>query len=171
MPSDATAMTMEHKLIISTIRECLGKLGMQPDDVVLSESGGNTVFTIKTKDPSILIGTNGEVLSALNHLVKKMLEGVVPREEHYIIDVNGFQSKKVKSLEDQARTVAERARTFRYDIEMSPMSAYERMIVHSTLKSIPNIETESEGEGPLRHIVVRYKDPTTPQSTPNGASM
>ncbi len=156
---------MDHKLVINTVRECLGKLGVQFDDIVLSESGGNTVFTIKTNDSGVLIGTHGDALSALNHLVKKMLEGTVPREEHYVIDVNGYHQKKIKSLEDQARAVAERARTFRYDIEMSPMSAYERMIVHSTLKSIPNIETGSEGEGALRHIVVRYKDPTAPPTT------
>lgn len=153
---------MDHSLIITTIKELVTKLLVKCDDVVLSESGGNTVFTIKTQDSNLLIGTNGETLSAINHIVKKILESKIPREEHFVIDVNGFHTRKIKSLEDQARLVAERARTFRYDIELSPMTAYERMVIHSTLKDMSDIETVSHGEGKLRHIVVRYKDPSKP---------
>jgi spoIIIJ-associated protein len=156
---------MDHSLITTTITELLNKLLVKFDGIALSETGGNTVFTIKTQDAHLLTGTNGETLSAINHIVKKILETKVPRDTHYIIDVNGFHQRKIKSIEDQARVVAERARTFRYDIEMPPMTPYERMIIHSTLKTMPDIETVSHGEGKLRHIVVRYKDPTKPAAT------
>ena len=156
---------MDHSLITATITELLNKLLVKFDGISLSETGGNTVFTIKTQDAHLLTGTNGETLSAINHIVKKILETKIPREAHYIIDVNGFHQRKIKSIEDQARVVAERARTFRYDIEMPPMTPYERMIIHSTLKTMPDIETVSHGEGSLRHIVVRYKDPTKPADT------
>jgi spoIIIJ-associated protein len=95
-----------------------------------------------------------------------MLEKTLPRDVHFVIDVNGYHQKKIKSLEDQARLVAERARTFRYDVELPPMTAYERMIVHSTLKEMPDIQTMSHGEGPLRHIVVRFIDPSAKVEQP-----
>ncbi len=155
---------MDTNLVILTIKTCLEKLGIHFDDVAVSESAGNTVFTVRTSESGVLIGTRGEALSALNHVVKKMLEKQLPHDAHFIVDVNGYHVRHIKSLEDQARLVAERARTFRYDIELSPMSAYERMIVHSTLKGIPDVETISHGEGKLRHIVVRYKDPAAPKS-------
>ena len=37
------------------------------------------------------------------------------------------------------------------------------VITPSTLKEMPDIETASHGEGPLRHIVVRYIDPSQPK--------
>lgn len=158
---------MDSELIKKTITELLEKLGLPVDEVSVSELGGSTVFAIKTPESGKLIGTHGEALSALNHLVKKMLEDKIPREEHFTVDVNGYHARKVRSLEDQARLVAERARTFRYDVELSPMSSYERMIIHSTLKDMPDIETISHGEGHLRHIVVRYRDPGAAQAEPS----
>lgn len=156
---------METDDIRTTLKEVLDKLHIPCEAIDVSELGGSTFFSIQTPDSGILIGTRGETLSAFNHLVKKILEKSVPHDFHYVIDVNGYQAKKIKALEDQARLVAERARTFRYDIELDPMSSYERMIIHSTLKEMPDIETTSLGEGPLRHIVVRYKDQnsTTPE--------
>ena len=159
-----TARTMEqtNALIEAAIRDMLGRLGIPFTDIVASPSQGTTVFTIRTDDSRVVIGPNGDTLSAINHLVKKMLESKLP-DERITIDVNGYYQKKVKSMEDQARVVAERARTFKYDIELPPMSAYERMIVHSTLKEMPDIETSSHGEGKLRHIIVRYVDPAAPK--------
>ena len=52
--------------------------------------------------------------------------------------------------------MAERARSFQYDVELSPMSAYERLIVHTTLQGAPQVKTESQGEGRNRRVVIRY---------------
>jgi spoIIIJ-associated protein len=147
-------------IVETTLKTLLTALGLPFDAIEVTESLGSTLFTIRTSESGKLIGTNGETLTALNHIVKKMLESKISRDEHFSIDVNGYQQKRVKALEDQARLVAERARTFRYDVELPPMSSYERMVIHSTLKEMSDIETASFGEGTMRHIVVRYKDPT-----------
>lgn len=152
-------------IVEPVLKTLLEKLGLSYDGIEVSESLGSTVFTIRTTESGKLIGNHGETLSALNHVIKKMLESKLGKEDRFTVDVNGYHQKQIKSLEDQARLVAERARTFRYDVELSPMSAYERMIIHSTLKEMPDIETVSHGEGPLRHIVVRYRDPTKPKET------
>jgi len=155
---------MDTNLILSTIKTLLEKLGLPYDDVTSAERAGSMVFTIRTSESGRLIGTHGDGLSAFNHIVKKILEKSIPRDVHFSVDVNGYQMKRVKALEDQARLVAERARTFRYDVELPPMSSYERMIIHSTLKEMHDVESISFGEGPLRHIVVRYKDPNAPKT-------
>lgn len=147
-------------IVETTLKTLLATLGLPYDTIEVTESLGSTVFTIRTAESGKLIGNRGETLTALNHIVKKMLETKLSRDDHFSIDVNGYQQKHVKSLEDQARLVAERARTFRYDVELPPMSSYERMIIHSTLKEMPDIETASFGEGTMRHIVVRYRDPS-----------
>lgn len=162
---------METNTISETLKTLLTKLGLPFDSIETSMAAGSTVFTIHTVESGKLIGTNGETLSALNHLVKKMLEKTISRDFHFVIDVNGYHQKKIKSLEDQARLVAERARTFRYDVELSPMSAYERMIIHSTLKEMPDIQTMSHGEGALRHIVVRYVDPSAKEASTTDSAL
>ncbi len=157
-------MNTMRDIIEPVVKTLLEKLAIAYDGIEVTESLGSTVFTIRTTESGKLIGNHGETLSALNHVVKKMLESKLGKEDHFVVDVNGYHQKQVKSLEDQARLVAERARTFRYDVELSPMSAYERMIIHSTLKEMPDIETVSHGEGKLRHIVVRYRDPSKPKT-------
>ena len=52
--------------------------------------------------------------------------------------------------------LAERAKTFKSDIEMPPINAYERMLVHSMFINDREIKTESEGEGKTRRIIFRY---------------
>lgn len=151
---------MNHADIEELVKKVVLLLGVPVDAVTVENLGGGVVFSIKTTESGKLIGTNGETLSALNHVVKRMIEKSLG-DEHITIDVNGYHARKVKALEDQARLVAERARTFRYDVELTPMTAYERMIIHATLKDMPDVETVSHGEGKLRHIVVRYKNPTT----------
>jgi spoIIIJ-associated protein len=154
---------MDAPKIIAGIQELIQKLGLSVERITEVQQHGNTVFNIETKDSGILIGTHGDTLSALNQIIKRIYED--PKApEHFSIDINGYHAKEIRSLEDQARVVAERAKTFKYDIDMAPMSSYQRMIVHSILKEIPNIDTTSVGEGAMRHIVVRYVDPTALQT-------
>ena len=65
-------------------------------------------------------------------------------------------AQNIKDLQSKALMMAERARSFQYDVELSPMSAYERLIVHTTLQGTPNVKTESQGEGRNRRVVIRY---------------
>ena len=74
----------------------------------------------------------------------------------FLIDVNEFRAKQLKEIETKALMMAERARSFQYDVELTPMSAYERLIVHTTLQNSPNVKTESLGEGRSRRVVIKY---------------
>jgi spoIIIJ-associated protein len=78
------------------------------------------------------------------------------REPLFLIDVNGYRTQKIKDLQNKALMMAERARSLQYDVELSPMSAYERLIVHTTLQDAPNVKTESQGEGRNRRVVIKY---------------
>jgi spoIIIJ-associated protein len=158
---------MDKEKIVSRIRELVEKLKVSVDEIKITEAAGHTLFTIKTKDSGVLIGSGGETLHSLNHIVKKMFEHEASEESfRFVVDVNGYHLKHIKMLEAQATMLSERARTFKYDIEMSPMSPYDRLIVHSALTDVPDIETESQGEGRLRHIVIRYKVNTEAETAP-----
>ncbi|MEK7531264.1 MAG: R3H domain-containing nucleic acid-binding protein [Patescibacteria group bacterium] len=145
---------------LQTVQKLLSLMGLEAQVTEAKDAQG-TVIRITTSESGLLIGNHGDTLSALNQLVKKIHEKELVEGVHLSVDVNGYLARRVEALETEAKLLAERARTFRYDIEMSPMSSYERMVIHATLKDMPDIETMSHGEGKLRHIVVRYKDPAS----------
>lgn len=150
--------------IIDILKELVSKMGLKLKDVEVSEIAGHTLFTLLSEDSGALIGAGGDTLHALNHVVKKTLEKEAKGSEpfRFVVDVNGYHLKHIKMLESQARMLAERARTFKYNIDMSPMSPYDRLIVHASLQGMPDIGTASEGEGALRHVVIKYTGAATP---------
>ncbi|MFA5841617.1 MAG: R3H domain-containing nucleic acid-binding protein [Candidatus Paceibacterota bacterium] len=147
--------------IKSIIEELLQKLSAEFVSVDFSDEEGDGVirFAIKTNEPDVLIGRDGITLLAMNHVVRKMAEKEDdPLNPKFIIDVNDYQKNKLDELKQKAKMMAERARFFKSSIPLEPMSSYERMIVHSFLSVFDDLATESAGEGPLRHVVIKYKD-------------
>ncbi len=147
---------------IETLRSLLTSMGIAFDGIEEQSLAGQTMLSIKTVNGKELIGTHGDVLHSIDHLVKKMLEkGVKPEGgdtegPHFTVDVNDYRTKQIKDIQTKAMMMAERARSFQYDVELTPMSAYERLIVHTTLQNEPNVKTESQGEGRSRRVVIRY---------------
>jgi spoIIIJ-associated protein len=150
--SSVLYFSMTPKEIIERI---LKDMGVSYTSLEETELLGNIVFAIKTEESKQLIGRNGETLRALTHIVKKMVEKA-GGDRKFGIDVNGYRANKIKELEKTARLLAERARSLKYDVEMAPMSAYERMVVHSVLADEKEIETESRGEGRDRRLVIKF---------------
>ena len=135
------------------IEELLQKMAVDFESVTLEEIDEQTVFQIKANESAKLIGSRGDTIRALNHVVKRVFE---KSELRFTIDVNGYRTAQINSLKDTAKMLAERARSLKYNVEMTPMSAYERMIVHSALSDEAHIATESHGEGRDRRVVIRY---------------
>lgn len=128
-------------------------------DEVFDEITKKNIFVIRTKDSGLLIGENGETFNAFFMLVKRMVAKKAQNEEilsSFAIDINDYHSSKVIKLKNQANIFANRARDMKVNIEMDPMSSYERLIIHSALSDQPNIKTESIGEGLSRRIVIKY---------------
>lgn len=156
---------MQEALIEKVLTEMLTLMGVSFTGIEKQSVAGQTVFSIATDDSATLIGTHGDTIYALDTLVKKVTEkflekgaaeGEKPEEPLFLVDVGGYRAQKIKDLETKALMMAERARSFQYDVELSPMSAYERLIVHTVLSDKPNIKTESQGEGRGRRVVIRY---------------
>ena len=150
----------------SIVKELLGAMGTSYKSVTRKEVAGQSVVSIEVDDGAQLIGVRGETIHALDLLAKKLAEqrsgktepreGGEGREPMVLIDVNDYQVKRIKDLQAKALMMAERARSFQYDVELSPMSSYERLIVHTALQGAPNVKTESQGEGRNRRVVIKY---------------
>ncbi|MDO8523155.1 MAG: R3H domain-containing nucleic acid-binding protein [bacterium] len=143
-------------LIETTIKDILGHLGISYD-LEFQEGGDGSWFQIKTNDAPLLIGEAGQNLAALNHVVKKIVEKKVSAgsQFRYSLDINDYNKKRVEEIKDLARMHAQRVRYFKKEIEMRPMNAYERRVVHYVLQEYPDIATESRGDGLERRVVIK----------------
>ncbi|MBM3260836.1 hypothetical protein FJY93_00260 [Candidatus Kaiserbacteria bacterium] len=154
--------------IISTVKELLNAAGIEYSDVSENELAGQIIYSISTKNLNQgPYGFQADVAHAIDFLVKKITEkrtasaaGSEKVEDHarnlFLVDINDQRTKHIKDLQSKALIMAERARSFQYDVELSPMSAYERLIIHATLSGASNVKTESQGEGRNRRVVIRY---------------
>ncbi len=143
------------------ITEFLGKLSIDVDGIeaINNPATQKPRFVIKTKDSKLLIGNRGANLHALNLLVKQIARKKVASEDaavNFLIDVNNYHGKRIDEVLYQAKITAERVRMFKHDIEMLPMNAYERLLIHSFFSEDTSISTESQGEGKFRKIVLKY---------------
>lgn len=148
------------------VKELLDSAGIAYKSIFRAEAAGQAIISIEASDARDLIGVRGETIQAIDHLVKKIVEEraakqnpaepAADREEMFFVDVNGYRTKQIKDLQAKALMMAERARNFQYDVELSPMSAYERLIIHTTLQNAPHVKTESQGEGRSRRVVIKY---------------
>lgn len=150
--------------VSATLKGLLDSIGAEYKDISELEVAGQSIYMISADDGKALIGSHGDTIHAIDYLVKKIVEaklptaegGISPEAPHFLIDVNDYRTRQIRDLQTKALMMAERARSFQYDVELSPMSAYERLIVHTTLQDAPNIKTESQGEGRSRRVVIRY---------------
>jgi spoIIIJ-associated protein len=143
------------------VKDMLTALGASFTSIESSVIAGQTIISIKTDDARALIGAHGDTVHAIDMLVKKIVEKRFPVTEGqespmFLVDVNDYRSKQIKELQTKALMMAERARSLQYDVELNPMSAYERLIVHTTLQDAANVKTESQGEGRNRRVVIKY---------------
>ena len=155
---------MEKQEIQNLIKELVEKTTVKMNKITITEeSGASTWFSVEVQEPHFFVGYNGEALYALNHLVRRIIEAkttaIVPGEEsglNILIDINDFQKKRVENIRAVAHMMSERARYFKSNIEVDPMSAFERRIVHEFLSKATDLKTESVGFGSARRVVIKY---------------
>ena len=119
-------------------------------------SGHRTVVSVAAQDPQDaerLLGKDGEHLRALNTVLHRLVEKEQGEAVSFLIDVNGYHEAAAEGVRASARVLAQRARLFKHDIEMEPMSAYNRLVIHELFAAEPEIQTSSAGEGAFRHIM------------------
>jgi len=109
-----------------------------------------------------VIGRRGQVVDALQHLVGKMLikgkgeksEKPEGRGKPIVVDAGGYRQRHIERLEGLAARMAEKAMSTGQPVDLNPMPAHDRRIVHMALANVEGVSTRSEGEGDLRHIIV-----------------
>lgn len=129
-------------------------------DVTFESKIRDKQITVKmySNNNSILIGKNGQTLQALTTILKQVIYNEIGSYPYLILDVENYKEKQAKHLERLAKNVAREVAETKVEVALENMNSYERRIIHNVLTNSNNVYTESVGEEPNRHIIVKPKE-------------
>ena len=112
------------------------------------------VLNIRGEDLGVLIGRRGETLGDLQYLIRLMISHRLKHWADVVVDVESYRSRRRHALESLATRVAERVAASGRSQALEPMPAYERRVVHITLRNHPQVMTQSVGVGEKRKVTI-----------------
>jgi spoIIIJ-associated protein len=121
--------------------------------VSAAEREGVVTVTCAGSDLGLLIGKHGQTIDAIQYLANAVVRAEGGTHE-VIVDAAGYRARRAATLEAAAVRSARLASATGNPVELDPMTAVERKIVHEALKDDPEVETASEGSEPNRYVVV-----------------
>jgi spoIIIJ-associated protein len=109
-------------------------------------------------DSGLLVARGGELLHALEMVTLECVGDMLDEHDRISFDALGFRQARTDELVMAAKVAAEKVQKSGTPYAFSPMNSRERRVVHLALRDMEDLRTESEGEGPSRHLVVYPKE-------------
>ena len=144
-PSERVAVLLERVLDELDLD---GEVELDEDDERIEAT------VVGDEDYGLLIGRRGQTIDALQLLCYQAAFRGIRERKRVVVDVAGYRERRRETLEARADRAAEQAISGERSIELDPMSAQERRVVHEYLKDRAGIETYSEGDEPNRCVIV-----------------
>lgn len=123
-------------------------------EVRVEEGDGILLGSIDGEDVGRLIGRRGQTIDALQHLAQRIVFRGGSPDCRVVIDADGYRERRAEALRAIALDAAEESLRAGEAVELDPMPASERRIVHEYLRERGDVQTHSEGEEPERYLVV-----------------
>ena len=159
LPAEAAAAVAIDESDLATdmrglARSVMGALGIEGRLDVHEDDAAVTV-TCTGADVALLIGRHGQTIDAVQYLMNAITHrGYGDERKEVVVDAAGYRERRRATLESLAVRTAEQVCTSGSRVELDPMTAVERKVVHLKLKEFDGVETESEGTEPNRYVVV-----------------
>jgi len=148
---DDSELGGEVREILDRILEAIGiraRIEIREDDETL-------VATIAGGELGLVIGKHGQTIDAIQYLINAIVwRGQGDDRKPVVIDAAGYRARREATLDSLAVRSAERVASSGREVELDPMTAVERKIVHVRLKEFPGVTTRSEGTEPNRFVVI-----------------
>ena len=138
----------------ATLEKILNLLGF-PATVETLEMEDGLLLDVKTEDSGRLIGRQGQTLSDLQYITNRLLFQQDPSAPKVMVDVSGYRAQARDALVKKAMEAAEKVRRWGDVVELEPLNAFDRRIIHNALKDDPGVETHSvEVEGTNKKAIL-----------------
>ncbi|MDE0214003.1 MAG: Jag N-terminal domain-containing protein [Deltaproteobacteria bacterium] len=144
------------KVGVEVLTEILRLMGVDSRVVVKpGQDSTEVVLDIQGDSGALLIGRRGQTLEALQHIVSRIVaEKVGPDGPQPIVDAEDYRGRRVRSLEDMALRLGEKAKRSRKTQSIDALNARDRRVVHMALKDDPWLTTKSQGQGAFRRLLI-----------------
>ena len=144
-------MSAQPKPILEKI---LGTLGFAAT-VEEHHLGDDLMLDVKTEESGRLIGRQGQTLADLQYIVNRILFQQDQSAPKVMLDVGGYRSQAREALVKKAKDAADKVRRWGDTVELEPLNAFDRRIVHQALRDDPDIETQSvEVDGTEKKVLL-----------------
>jgi spoIIIJ-associated protein len=144
-------MSAQAKVILEQL---LNTLGFEAN-VEEHHLDGGLLLDVKADDAGRLIGRQGQTLSELQYITNRLLFRIDQEAPKVTVDVGGYRAQARDALVKKAREAAEKVRRWGDIVELEPLNAFDRRIIHNALKDDPAIETHSvEVEGTDKKAII-----------------
>jgi spoIIIJ-associated protein len=123
--------------------------------IELVEDEDTITVSCTGRELGMLIGKHGQTIDAIQYLVNAIVarsEGDARKD--IVVDAAGYRARRRATLEALAMRSAERVLATGQAVELDPMTAVERKVVHVRLQEVEGVETSSEGTEPNRFVVI-----------------
>ena len=150
--SRAERLEQEGEIAADYLEELL-EIADLDGDLDMDVEGDRATVSIVGADLPQLVGPNGAVLEALQELTRLAVYRETGERSRLMLDVSGHRARRRETLEQQAAAVVEQVRASGQPVSMSPMSPFERKVVHDVVAAA-GLTSESEGVEPRRYVVV-----------------
>jgi spoIIIJ-associated protein len=140
----------EIRALVSSVLDAMGFEAR----VEVYDAGGFIAADVVSDNTALFIGQKGETIDALQYLVNVAAFRGRPFFKRVVLDAEGYRQRRVEAIQGMAHRTARRAVRERRTVDMPPMNAAERRVVHLFLSQNPGVTTESEGSGDNRRVRV-----------------
>ena len=138
----------------ATLQQVLEKLGF-PATIEEHHLDDGVLLDVTADDSGRLIGRQGQTLADLQYIVNRMLFQQDPEVPKITLDVANYRAEARDTIVKKAKEAAEKVRRWGDVVELEPMTAFDRRIVHNALREDPSVETHSvEVEGTDRKAIL-----------------
>lgn len=152
----------------ATLETMLNHLGFTDATVTERTWEEHLLLDVTTEDSGRLIGRQGATLSDLQYLLNRMIHRGDDKTPRILLDVGGYRTAAREQLIKRAREAAEKVRHWGDMIELEPLGAFDRRIVHQALREDPDVETHSVEleDSDKKVIIVRPRRKVVPATAP-----
>jgi spoIIIJ-associated protein len=145
------------ELLEELLEEIAAGLGLEAE-IEVEEAPGVLSGRLVGDDVGLFIGRRGQTIDAVQHLAQRIVFPEGPSSVRVQIDADGYRERRAQLLRSDTDEAADEAIREGRPVELDPMPASERRIVHEHLRDRGGVETYSEGDEPDRYLVVAPLD-------------
>ncbi|MGH2852826.1 MAG: protein jag [Solirubrobacteraceae bacterium] len=149
------------ELLAEVLEEVADGLGLECE-VCVEAQDGVLRGCLEGEDVGLLIGRRGQTIDAVQHLAQRIVFHGGEARTRVVVDADGYRERRAQTLREDADAAADEALRSGAAVELDPMPASERRVVHEHLRDRGDVRTHSEGEEPERYLVVSPLDEADP---------